>query len=142
VDDLHERGGAQAVTHMHGELLKTRCAVCSHVTAWTDDLAVQTPCPACGRAGALRPDVVWFGETPMYLDEIYEALAEADLFVSVGTSGSVYPASGFVAEARRAGIRTCEINLEPSENAWAFDEKVYGNATEVLPRWVEGMLAR
>jgi NAD-dependent deacetylase len=142
VDDLHERGGAEEVVHMHGELLKTRCGACSQVVPWTEDLSVETPCPGCGRTGAMRPDVVWFGEMPMHLDAIYEALGDADLFVSIGTSGSVYPASGFVEEARRAGTRTCEINLEPSENAWAFDEKVYGNATEVLPRWVETLLAR
>jgi NAD-dependent deacetylase len=141
VDDLHERGGAEDVVHMHGELLKTRCGACGWTRAWTEDLAVETACPACGRQGLLRPDVVWFGEMPKHLDAIYDALAAADLFVSIGTSGSVYPASGFVAEARRTGIRTCEINLEPSENAQAFDETVYGAATETLPAWVERLLA-
>jgi NAD-dependent deacetylase len=140
VDDLHERGGAEDVVHMHGELLKSRCGACSRVEAWTEDLSVQTPCPGCGRTGAMRPDVVWFGEMPMHLDAIYEALAEADLFVSIGTSGSVYPAAEFVAQARRARIRTCEINLEPSDNARRFDEVLYGPATEVLPGWVERIL--
>ncbi len=88
----------------------------------------------------LRPDVVWFGETPMHMDAIYDALNEADLFVALGTSGSVYPAAGFVVEARGAGIRTCEINLEPSDNARMFDEARYGPASEVVPAWVEAVL--
>jgi len=140
VDDLHEQGGWPEVVHMHGELLKTRCAVCGAVTPDRGALSVETPCARCGTPGFLRPDVVWFGETPMHLDAIYEALGEADLFVSVGTSGSVYPAAGFVQEARAAGIRTCEINLEPSDNAWMFDEKRYGPAGEAVPAWVEQVL--
>lgn len=88
-----------------------------------------------------RPHVVWFGEVPLFMDEIFEALEDSDLFVAIGTSGSVYPAAGFVTEARRMGIRTCEINLEPSDNARAFDERLYGPAGEVVPRWVEAVLS-
>src|SRR5215210_6420972 len=105
-----------------------------------DDLSVEDRCPRCGQSGGLRPDVVWFGEMPMHMEAIYEALSEADLFVSIGTSGSVYPAAGFVAEARAAGIRTCEINLEPSDNARVFDEARHGPASEVVPAWVEAVL--
>ena len=108
---------------------------------WTEDLGVGDQCPSCGRTGALRPHVVWFGEMPLHMDTIYDALHEADLFVAIGTSGSVYPAAGFVAEARATGVRTCEINLEPSDNAWLFDEARYGPATEAVPVWVEGVLA-
>jgi NAD-dependent deacetylase len=140
IDDLHERAGSQRVIHMHGELLKARCIHCKAVTSWRDDLSVEDRCPRCGQSGGLRPDVVWFGEMPMHMEAIYEALSEADLFVSIGTSGSVYPAAGFVAEARAAGIRTCEINLEPSDNARVFDEARHGPASEVVPAWVEAVL--
>jgi NAD-dependent deacetylase len=140
VDDLHERGGAEAVVHMHGELLRACCARCGWSAPWLQDLSTETPCPGCGRAGGLRPDVVWFGEMPRFLDEIYERLAAADLFVAIGTSGSVYPAAGFVDEARRRRVRTMEINLEPSDNAWAFDEARYGPATETVTAWVEEVL--
>ena len=140
IDDLHERAGSRQVTHMHGELLKARCVRCEAVTPWREDLSVETRCPACGQPGGLRPDVVWFGEMPMHMDAIYEALCEADLFVALGTSGSVYPAAGFVAEARATGVRTCEINLEPSDNARLFDEARYGPASDVVPAWVTDVL--
>lgn len=140
VDDLHERGGSRAVHHMHGELLRIRCETCGDVRDWREDLSVVTLCPACRKAGGLRPDVVWFGEEPRDMGRIYRELALADLFVAIGTSGSVYPAAGFAAEARRAGTRTCEINLEPSDMARAFDEGLYGPATETVAAWVEKVL--
>lgn len=141
VDDLHERAGSRAVVHMHGELLKARCLACGVSTPWRGDLGLAAACPACGVSGRLRPDVVWFGEIPRHMEEIGAALSAADLFVSVGTSGAVYPAAGFAAEARAAGVRTCEINLEPSDNPWVFDEKRYGPATEQVPQWVEAVIA-
>jgi NAD-dependent deacetylase len=140
IDDLHERAGSQQVTHMHGELLKAHCIACEAITPWREDLGVNTPCPACSRVGGLRPHVVWFGEMPLFMDAIHNELLEADLFVAIGTSGSVYPAAGFVAEARRHGIRTCEINLEPSNNARQFDERRYGPASEIVPAWVKDVL--
>ena len=141
IDDLHERAGSQRVVHMHGELLKARCTGCEVVKPWREDLGVGDVCPSCGRSGTLRPDVVWFGEMPMHMDAIYEALRQADLIVAIGTSGSVDPAAGFVAEARGAGVRACEINLEPSDNARLFDEARYGPASEVVPAWVKAILA-
>ncbi|WP_424363840.1 NAD-dependent deacylase [Methylocystis parvus] len=141
IDDLHERGGADAVVHMHGELLKARCAACGAIHAQRDDLSTESVCPSCGREGTLRPHVVWFGETPLFMDEIFAALAEATHFVSIGTSGSVYPAAGFVSEARARGAHTCEINLEPSDNAAVFDEKRYGAASDVVPAWVDALLS-
>lgn len=137
IDDLHERAGAARVLHMHGELLKARCVNCGETSLWKDDLGVDDPCPRCGKKGGLRPHVVWFGEVPLHLDEIYGALNDADLFVAIGTSGSVYPAAGFVSQARQRGIRTCEINLEPSDNADQFDERRYGPASEAVPAWVD-----
>ena len=140
VDDLHEQAGSRRVVHMHGELKRTRCQGCGAARADEGELSAEAACWSCGRAGGLRPDVVWFGETPLHLDAIYEALAEADLFVSIGTSGSVYPAAGFVAEARANGVRMCELNLEPSDNAYLFDERRYGRAGEVVAAWAEDLL--
>lgn len=142
IDDLHERAGSSGVIHMHGELLKARCGRCEAVRPWLDDLTVSQACPDCGRAGALRPHVVWFGEMPLEMDVIDRALRRADLFVAVGTSGAVYPAAGFVAEARACGLRTCEINLEAADNAQLFDEQRLGVASDTVPAWVEEILGR
>ena len=141
VDDLHERAGATAVVHMHGELLRARCERCGSGLAWREDIETATVCPSCGAAGGMRPDVVWFGETPLRVDEIQDALSACDLFVAIGTSGAVYPAAGFVDDARRAGALTCEINLEPSQNAALFDERLYGPATEIVPAWAARLAA-
>lgn len=141
IDDLHERAGSRSVHHMHGELLKARCTACGTVARWRDDLFVTTPCAACCRTGTLRPDVVWFGEMPRGLDLIDAELAAADRFVAIGTSGTVYPAAGYVAAAGRRGIPTVEVNLAPSESALAFDEGRYGSATETVPALVAELLA-
>ena len=142
IDDLHEQAGSRAVHHMHGELLAARCTRCGATTPWRADLSTGTPCPACGRAGGMRPNVVWFGEMPLGLDRIDAELAAADLFVAIGTSGAVYPAAGYVAEARALGVPTVELNLEPSDTARAFDEARYGPATETVPAFVRALLAR
>ena len=141
IDDLHERAGSKRVIHVHGELLKARCTACEAVSPWREDLGLGDHCLTCGGIGVLRPHVVWFGEMPLEMDEIYAALRKADLFVAIGTSGSVYPAAGFVSEARVLDIRTCEINLEPSDNANQFDERRYGPASEMVSAWVDGVLA-
>jgi NAD-dependent deacetylase len=141
IDDLHERGGSNRVIHMHGEMLKARCVNCGDVSIWRDDLGRSSLCPGCGRAGGLRPHVVWFGERPLEMEAIAAALARADLFVSIGTSGAVYPAAGFVETARRYDMATCEINLEPSDNAELFDQRLYGRASETVPAWVEEVLS-
>jgi NAD-dependent deacetylase len=141
IDDLHERGGAQEVIHMHGELLKARCTACGALRNQRTDLSIVDVCESCGRVGALRPDVVWFGETPLRMDEIAGALENCDLFVAIGTSGSVYPAAGFVGLARRHGAKTCEINLEPSDNAAEFDARFFGEASKTVPAWVDEMLS-
>lgn len=142
VDDLHERGGSRRVIHMHGELAKARCAACGAVHRWAGDLSVDTRCPDCKADRFMRPDVVWFGEMPMFMDEIAAAIWAADLFVAIGTSGSVYPAAGFVNEARACGIPCIELNLEPSENAACFTEARYGRASNIVPEWAAEMLAR
>jgi NAD-dependent deacetylase len=140
IDDLHERAGSRRVVHMHGELLKARCGACDTVRRWLDDLTVSNVCPDCGCVGALRPHVVWFGEMPLALDDIERALRKANLFVAIGTSGAVYPAAGFVAEARGYGTPTCEINLGAADNADLFDEQRLGPASETVPAWVEELV--
>ncbi|MEE9479284.1 MAG: Sir2 family NAD+-dependent deacetylase [Kiloniellales bacterium] len=141
IDNLHERAGSKILIHMHGELLKARCEGCGAVMAWHQDMEMTTPCPGCEAAGGLRVHVVWFGEMPFETDRIYQALGSCDLFVSIGTSGSVYPAAGFVQEARLNGIaRTVELNLEPSEGITLFHEAAHGPATEVVPAFVDRVL--
>lgn len=135
IDDLHERAGSRRLIHMHGELAKARCGECGEVGEWREDLFTDTACPACARTGGMRPHVVWFGEMPFEMDRIYAALESCDLFVSIGTSGNVYPAAGFVQAARMAGACTVELNLEPSEGATLFEEAVYGPAGTVVPGW-------
>lgn len=142
IDDLHERAGSRNLRHMHGELLKARCAACEHVRDWRAALDTSLKCDACGEVGRLRPHVVWFGEMPLFMDEIGAALESCALFVSIGTSGNVYPAAGFVAAAREAGAHTVELNLEPSQGASLFKERDYGPATEIVPAFVEELLAR
>lgn len=140
IDDLHERAGSRQVAHMHGEMLKARCTACEAVSSWIQDIAIGSACPACGAAGRLRPHVVWFGEIPFEMDRIFAALAEADLFLSIGTSGHVYPAAGFVELARAAGAHTVELNLEPSEGASLFAEALHGPASELVPFYVARLL--
>lgn len=139
VDDLHERAGAARVLHMHGEHLNAWCTACDTRIRWTGPLAGRPPCPACG-ARALRPDIVWFGEMPYRMDDIFDALRKADLFVSIGTSGAVYPAAGFVRNARDLGVRTLELNLERSQGSDWFHETRLGPAGELVPAWVEEVL--
>ena len=143
VDDLHERAGAKRVLHMHGELKSALCTSCEMRSAWNATLSAKDgkrpPCPVC-QAPSLRPDVVWFGEMPYQMDRIYSALREADLFVSIGTSGAVYPAAGFVRDARELGAQTLELNLERSEGSHWFHESRQGRAGELVPAWVDDVL--
>jgi len=146
VDDLHERGGADPdnqgrLIHMHGTHLTAWCLACDAKPQWTEPLLCRPACPECGVEGQLRPDIVWFGEMPYQMEEIYAALRAADLFVSIGTSGAVYPAAGFVNEARQMGIATLELNLEASQGSHYFDECRHGPATKIVPAWVDEMLA-
>ncbi|HVY87554.1 MAG TPA: Sir2 family NAD+-dependent deacetylase [Hyphomonadaceae bacterium] len=140
VDNLHEKAGSSSLLHMHGELSRVMCASCGAKGVWDEDLFTDTECWTCGRVGRLRPDVVWFGEMPYGMDDIYGRLSSCDLFVSIGTSGEVYPAAGFVHEARRAGAHTVELNLEPSLNHRDFGEGRYGPATQVVDEWVTNLL--
>ena len=141
VDDLHERAGAKRLVHMHGELKSALCAACGERRAWTGTLPPGSACAVCG-AAALRPDIVFFGEIPYHMEVIERALARADLFVSIGTSGAVYPAAGFVRTARHHGARTLELNLDPSEGSLWFAESRMGPAGALVPACVDEMLAQ
>jgi NAD-dependent deacetylase len=142
IDDLHERAGTKNLIHMHGELLKARCTACSGVHEWRGDIGLTDACPSCAALGTLRPNVVWFGEMPLGLDAIDDAVRACGLFVSIGTSGNVYPAAGYVQQVRMIGrARTVELNLEPSEGATLFEEAVYGPASEIVPAFVDDLLA-
>lgn len=140
IDDLHERAGSGNLLHLHGELLKCRCTICDSIIRIRGDLTTSDHCPECCSIGTLRPDIVWFGEMPYHLDEITSALNNADLFVSIGTSGNVYPAAGFVALANRAGAHTLELNLEPASTSSSFKESRLGSASEIVPGWVDEIL--
>ncbi len=141
VDDLHERAGSRNLVHMHGELRRALCLACGSRPGWDADLVDRPACPQCGER-MLRPDVVWFGEMPYELDRIEQAVVACDVFVSIGTSGEVYPAAGYVALAAAFGARTVELNLEPSDPAVPFDEARAGLASELVPAWAEEMIAQ
>ncbi|MEO1308896.1 MAG: NAD-dependent deacylase [Pseudomonadota bacterium] len=140
IDDLHERGGASMVIHMHGELMRALCANCGHRWDAPREMNSSDPCPKCAQPST-RPDIVWFGEIPYQMERIDTELRQAALFVAIGTSGEVYPAAGFVQQARALGAETLEINLEPSGVARQFDAGRYGPATEIVPAWVDEILA-
>lgn len=141
VDNLHEQAGSRKLIHMHGELAKIRCVKCGTLTEQLDDIDVFSTCPACGATGTVRPHVVWFGEMPLQMDEIEEALDACDLFISIGTSGTVYPAAGFVEMVRRGRrAHTVELNLEPSEGHSLFVERHYGPASSIVPEFIETLL--
>lgn len=140
VDDLHERAGSKRLLHMHGELTKGWCLSCDERFGWEGQMGEEAECPSCQTGGRVRPDIVWFGEMPYEMERIDDALRRCDLFVSIGTSGAVYPAAGFVQSARYCGAHCIEINLEPSLGSYLFNESRVGKAGELVPRWVDEVL--
>ena len=141
IDPLHEAAGTKNLIHMHGEIAKALCSKCGARAEWgLADITLDSRCPSCAGTGGLRPDVVWFGEMPYHMETILAALEECDLFLSIGTSGTVYPASAFAGEAQRCGAYAVELNLEPSQGASTFDEAIHGKATEIVPAFVERIL--
>jgi NAD-dependent deacetylase len=141
VDDLHERAGSKRLLHMHGELKSGWCVECDGRFAWEGPMGADAACPACRHPGAVRPDIVWFGEMPYEMERIEAALRNCDLFVSIGTSGAVYPAAGFVQTARYCGAQTLELNLDPSQGSIFFHETRIGRAGQLVPAWVGEVLA-
>jgi NAD-dependent deacetylase len=143
IDPLHEQAGSKNVIHMHGRDGEIRCMKCQRVFASDADLTPHSICPNCNSVGELRPNIVWFGEMPLRMDEIYAALERCGLFLSIGTSGEVYPAAGFVLHVRRRQHRahTVELNLEATGSQPLFHEHIYGPATQTVPAYVERVLA-
>ena len=141
VDDLHERGGAKDVIHMHGELRRALCSICGSQWRCDGELSCETVCPSCGDVGSPRPDIVWFGEIPYHMDRIEAALVRADQFISIGTSGAVYPAAGFVQMMRSMRTPTLELNMEPSQGSTYFDAARYGPAGTIVPGWADNVLS-
>ena len=140
VEELLERAGSRRLIHMHGELTNGWCLDCDGRFGWTGAMGERAECPSCGTSGSVRPDIVWFGEMPYEMERIDDALRRCDLFVSIGTSGAVYPAAGFVQSARHAGARTLELNLEPSLGSYLFHESRAGAAGKLVPEWVDEVL--
>ena len=140
VDALHERAGSKQVIHMHGELDSGWCLACEQRSVWAGPMGVNARCASCGAEGKVRPDIVWFGEMPYEMDRIEAALRDCDLFVSIGTSGAVYPAAGFVQTAGYCGAHCIEMNLEPSQGSLFFNETRLGRARDLVPEWVEEVL--
>ncbi|MEO1120213.1 MAG: NAD-dependent deacylase [Pseudomonadota bacterium] len=138
IDDLHEQAGSENLIHMHGELLRAHCTECGGSFEMREDLSPERPCLQCREIGGMRPSVVWFGEMPLEMPRIWNEIRDADLFVSIGTSGNVYPAAAFVQDAGRAGVATLELNLEKTSND--FDESRQGHASVVVPAWVDEVL--
>jgi len=140
VDDLHERAGSKRLIHMHGKLTSGWCLACDQRFGWSGPMGERASCPECRTQGQVRPDIVWFGEMPYEMEAIEAALRSCDLFVSIGTSGAVYPAAGFVQTARYCGAKTLEMNLEPSLGSYFFDESRTGPAGKLVPQWVDELL--
>lgn len=140
VDNLHERAGTQNLIHMHGELNQVICQHCGSIVDWYEDLSTTTVCNACQQSGGMRPHIVWFGEMPLLMDNIYHALENCDLFMSIGTSGKVYPAAGFVQTASVYGAKSVELNLDPTDGSSLFDESIHGLASEVVPAYIDRLL--
>ena len=131
VDNLHEQAGSPCVVHMHGELLKVRCVRTLNIFEWLEAITPTTLCPCCQQSGNLRPHIVWFGEIPFGMGTIENALNGCDLFIAIGTSGQVYPAAGFVNNAKKSGAKTLEINLEAT--SLSFDRHLLGPASQTVP---------
>ena len=134
VDPLHERAGSRRVVHMHGELSKSRCEK-GHAPPFDDagEYMDAASIPRCRCGGRIRPHICWFGEMPFEMDRIVEALSACDIFVTIGSSGAVYPAAGFAERARRSGAKTVYVGPERPDNAHAFDECRLGKAGDVVP---------
>ncbi len=140
VDNLHERAGSTAALHIHGSLLHGKCGYCEQGFDIIKDMDHQGSCSTCNKSGALRPDIVWFGEMPKHMQKIEEAVYRCDLFVSIGTSAAVYPAAGYSDLARQLGAKTVELNLAPSEKSGDFDKSILGPATQLVPQFFQELL--
>jgi NAD-dependent deacetylase len=141
VDNLHQRAGSKNVIAMHGDITTDRCHACGAIAPVDGDVTLETSCAACGKIGSMRPNLIWFGEIPIGMDQVMDALETADMFVAIGTSGEVFPASSLADRARYRGIPTLLLNLDPPSNNNAFDSSRYGEADQIVPEWVHEILS-
>ncbi len=142
VDTLHEKAKSKNVHHIHGQINQAVCMNCGHVIETWGDVSSETVCESCGVQGMMKPNIVFFGENLLYMDKVEELLRKADLFVSVGTSGVVFPAAGFVQTAKYYGADTIEFNLEPTSNNFYFDKHIMGKAGDTLPKFANELLSK
>ncbi len=140
VDTLHEKAGNKNVYHIHGQINQAVCLNCGHILETFGDVDTETTCPHCGIAGMMKPNIVFFGENLLCMDKVDRLLANCDLFLSIGTSGVVFPAASFVQIAKYNNARTLDFNLEPTSNNYYFDKHIYGQAGTTLPAFVDELL--
>ena len=140
IDDLHEKAGSTQVVHMHGALKSLWCTKCGARFSFDGLSSPDDHCPKCAQSGGVRPDIVFFEEMPYHMELIERKLAQCDLFISIGTSGVVYPAAGFCSFAKSCGAKCVEFNLEKSAVATAFDYGIYAKASQSVPQFVEHLL--
>ncbi len=141
VDTLHEKAKSRNINHIHGQINQAVCLNCGHVLETWNDVTTETVCPQCSVAGMMKPNIVFFGENLLYMDKVERILASCDLFISVGTSGVVFPAAAFVQTAKLYGAETYEFNLEKTSNNFYFDHHIFGKAGETLPPFIDELLA-
>ena len=140
VDTLHEKAGNQNIYHIHGQINQAVCLNCGKILETFGDVDTETVCPHCHIAGMMKPNIVFFGENLLCMDKVDRLLSECDLFLSIGTSGVVFPAASFVQIAKYNNAKTYEFNLEPTSNNYYFDHHVYGPAGTTLPAFVDEMI--
>lgn len=140
VDTLHEKAGNNNVYHIHGQINQAVCLNCGHILETFGDVDTETVCPQCSVMGMMKPNIVFFGENLLCMDEVERLLRSCDLFLSVGTSGIVFPAAAFVQTAKYDGADTCEFTLEPTANNFYFDRHIYGPAGQTLPPFVDKLI--
>ena len=141
VDTLHEKAQSRNIYHIHGQINQAVCLNCGHVLETWNDVTTETVCPQCSVAGMMKPNIVFFGENLLYMDKVERLLASCDLFLSIGTSGVVFPAAAFVQTAKLYGAETYEFNLEKTSNNFYFDHHIFGKAGDILPPFVDELLA-
>lgn len=140
VDTLHEKAGNKNIYHIHGQINQSVCLNCGHILETWGDVDEQTSCPHCQTVGMMKPNIVFFGENLLYMDQVDKILRSCDLFISIGTSGVVYPAAGFVQIAKYYGADTIEFTLDTTANNYLFDHHVYGKAGETFPSYVNDLI--
>ena len=140
VDTLHEKAGNKNIYHIHGQINQIVCLNCGHVFETWGDISSEDKCEKCGVVGMLKPNIVFFGENLLYMDKVDNLLKSCDLFISIGTSGVVYPAAGFVQIAKMFGADTIELNMEQTSNNRLFDRHIYGPAGTTLPALVQELI--